>query len=82
MKEENQEKVDYSATLNLPKTDFPMRANLPENEPKIQEAVFEARHFSDPEQVPFQLRSGASPAGCPPASLAVRFPRQRVNRRK
>lgn len=24
------EKKDYSQTLNLPKTDFPMRGNLPE----------------------------------------------------
>lgn len=38
---ENEEKVDYSNTLNLPKTDFPMRGNLPQNEPKIQEAVLE-----------------------------------------
>ena len=35
------EKKDYSATLNLPKTEFPMRGNLPENEPKILEEVFE-----------------------------------------
>lgn len=28
---------DYAKTLNLPKTDFPMRANLPQNEPKILE---------------------------------------------
>ncbi len=35
------EKKDYGATLNLPKTDFPMRGNLPENEPKILEAIFE-----------------------------------------
>ncbi|MTI18609.1 isoleucine--tRNA ligase [Rhodobacteraceae bacterium RKSG542] len=28
---------DYSETLNLPKTDFPMRAGLPKNEPKILE---------------------------------------------
>ena len=27
------EKVDYSATLNLPKSDYPMRANLPTSEP-------------------------------------------------
>ena len=27
--------IDYSTTLNLPHTDFPMRAGLPENEPKI-----------------------------------------------
>ena len=34
-------KKDYGQTLNLPKTDFPMRASLPENEPKIQEKVFD-----------------------------------------
>ncbi|WP_028986884.1 isoleucine--tRNA ligase [Thermicanus aegyptius] len=28
--------MDYSKTLNLPKTDFPMRGNLPALEPKIQ----------------------------------------------
>ena len=28
-------KVDYSKTLNLPQTDFPMRGNLPEREPEI-----------------------------------------------
>ena len=28
---------DYGKTLNLPKTDFPMRANLPQKEPGIQE---------------------------------------------
>ncbi|MGI6129383.1 MAG: isoleucine--tRNA ligase [bacterium] len=27
--------MDYSKTLNLPKTKFPMRANLPQREPKI-----------------------------------------------
>ena len=31
------EERDYSKTLFLPKTDFPMRAGLPKNEPKIQE---------------------------------------------
>ena len=36
-----EEKKDYSSTLNLPKTDFSMRANLPENEPKILDRVFE-----------------------------------------
>ena len=36
-----EEKKDYGKTLNLPKTDFPMRGNLPENEPKIFEEVFE-----------------------------------------
>jgi len=28
--------MDYSQTLNLPKTDFPMRGNLPKREPEIQ----------------------------------------------
>lgn len=37
----SEEKKDYGATLNLPKTDFPMRASLPENEPKIKERVFD-----------------------------------------
>src|SRR5439155_379446 len=27
--------MDYKATLNLPKTAFPMKANLPESEPKM-----------------------------------------------
>ena len=29
------EPIDYSKTLNLPQTDFPMRAGLPDNEPKL-----------------------------------------------
>ena len=29
--------MDYSKTLNLPQTDFPMRANLPEREPQMLE---------------------------------------------
>lgn len=28
--------MDYGKTLNLPKTDFPMRGNLPQREPEIQ----------------------------------------------
>lgn len=36
-----EEKKDYSQTLNLPQTDFQMRGNLPEKEPKILENVFE-----------------------------------------
>ena len=36
-----EEKKNYGATLNLPKTDFPMRGNLPENEPKIKEEVLD-----------------------------------------
>jgi len=29
--------MDYAETLNLPKTDFPMRGNLPQSEPKMQQ---------------------------------------------
>ena len=29
--------MDYSKTLNLPQTDFPMRGNLPEREPQMLE---------------------------------------------
>jgi len=29
--------VDLKATVNLPKTDFPMKANLPQNEPRMLE---------------------------------------------
>ncbi|MGN1302586.1 MAG: hypothetical protein ACI4VO_02925, partial [Clostridia bacterium] len=36
-----EEKKDYGKTLNLPKTDFPMRANLPERETEIEKEVFE-----------------------------------------
>ena len=32
---EKEEKQDYSSTLNLPKTEFLMRANLTQNEPNI-----------------------------------------------
>ena len=41
----SEEKVDYGQTLNLPKTDFQMRAGLPEKEPKILEEVFEKKHI-------------------------------------
>ena len=37
----SEEKKDYGKTLNLPQTDFPMRASLPEREPKVLEEVFE-----------------------------------------
>ena len=38
--------MDYKATLNLPRTDFPMKANLPQREPELlawwaREGVYE-----------------------------------------
>lgn len=35
------EKQDYGKTLNLPSTEFPMRGNLPENEPKTKAEVLD-----------------------------------------
>jgi len=38
---EEEKKKDYGKTLNLPQTEFPMRASLPEREPEIQKNIFE-----------------------------------------
>jgi isoleucyl-tRNA synthetase len=39
--------MDYKETLNLPKTDFPMRANLPQNEPRqVEKWERERTYFS------------------------------------
>lgn len=38
---DEKEKKDYSQTLNLPKTDFPMRGGLPQKEPQILNEVYE-----------------------------------------
>jgi len=37
--------VDLKKTVNLPKTDFPMKANLPQNEPKLLERWEEQRLY-------------------------------------
>ena len=60
---EKDEKVDYSSTLNLPKTDFPMRGNLPQNEPKILEDVidnglYEKMLKKNEGKTPFVLHDG------------------------
>ena len=41
MSKDENDKKDYSNTLNLPKTDFPMRGGLPQKEPQILKDVFE-----------------------------------------
>ena len=40
-----EEKKDYSKTLNLPKTDFEMRGNLPKKEPAILEKFIENKIY-------------------------------------
>ncbi len=41
--------TDYKSTLNLPQTDFPMKANLAEREPKfIQEWQEQGERFENP----------------------------------
>ena len=47
MSEENKEKVDYSSTLNLPNTDFPMRGGLPQKEPDILKDVIDNGLYED-----------------------------------
>ena len=37
--------LDLKSTINLPKTDFPMKANLPQNEPKILAGWEETRIY-------------------------------------
>ena len=37
MSNKDEKEKEYGETLNLPKTDFPMRGNLPKNEPGILE---------------------------------------------
>ena len=39
------EKKNYSETLNLPKTEFPMRGNLPEREPAVLEKQNEVKVY-------------------------------------
>jgi len=39
------ETLDLKKTLNLPKTDFPMKASLPQNEPKQLAAWQESRLY-------------------------------------
>jgi len=36
---------DYNATLNLPKTDFPMRAGLPKREPEMLKAFYDNKVY-------------------------------------
>src|SRR5258708_33929706 len=39
------DRVDLKSSINLPKTGFPMKANLPQNEPKILERWEEMRLY-------------------------------------
>ena len=38
---------DYNSTINLPKTDFPMRANLAQREPAMLEKLYEDRVYEE-----------------------------------
>ena len=58
----SEEKKDYGQTLNLPKTDFPMRASLPENEPNLQkvfdDGLYEKILEKNKDNKPFILHDG------------------------
>jgi len=63
MCENCESKKDYGATLNLPKTEFPMRGNLPENEPKIFEEIYNKNLYEkmlkkNEGKTPFVLHDG------------------------
>ncbi len=63
---ETTETLDYSATLNLPKTDFPMRAGLPKREPEWLERWNNLRIYTrlrdkavaEGDRTPFTLHDG------------------------
>ncbi|MHC5022710.1 MAG: isoleucine--tRNA ligase [Planctomycetota bacterium] len=57
MPETTQEKRNYKKTLNLPKTSFPMRANLAQNERQSEKRWIQARLY---ERV-LETRAGAEP---------------------
>ncbi|HVP73246.1 MAG TPA: class I tRNA ligase family protein, partial [Phycisphaerales bacterium] len=50
---------NYKSTLNLPKTDFAMKANLSQNEPASQKRWEEARLYDS-------VIAAREKAGCPP----------------
>jgi isoleucyl-tRNA synthetase len=55
--------MDYKATLNLPKTDFPMKANLPQREPELlawweHEHLYERIQESGKGRPPYLLHDG------------------------
>ncbi|WP_188398055.1 isoleucine--tRNA ligase [Sporomusa sp. GT1] len=55
--------MDYSKTLNLPQTDFPMRANLPEREPEMleywrKEQIYEKKVAQSKGKTKFILHDG------------------------
>ena len=55
--------MDYSKTLNLPQTEFPMRANLPEREPQMlqywkEEQVYEKKQAASAGRTKFVLHDG------------------------
>ena len=55
--------MDYSKTLNLPQTDFPMRGNLPEREPKMldywyQNKIYEKKIAQSKGKTKFILHDG------------------------
>jgi isoleucyl-tRNA synthetase len=55
--------IDYSKTLNLPQTDFPMRGNLPEREPELlefwsKEKIYEQKQAAAKGKQKFILHDG------------------------
>ena len=55
--------TDYKATLNLPRTDFPMKANLPQREPELlawweEQRLYEKIQEAGKSRPPYVLHDG------------------------
>ena len=61
--------VDYKDTLNLPKTDFPMRAGLPQREPGWLARWEEIGVYDRLRDKAARARTGANEKGRPPFTL-------------
>ena len=71
--------LDLKSTINLPKTSFPMKANLPQNEPKILARWEETRLYDRIREARQRGRlprpnRGAPPAAVPPTSASPEGP--------
>ncbi len=77
--------VDLKKTINLPRTDFPMKANLPQAEPKIlarweQEKLYEKirQARAGHSRLPARAGNGAAPPAGSRRALAVPSRRART----
>jgi len=56
--------TDYKNTLNLPKTDFPMKGNLPSKEPLIQKKWEDALNQQTGQKKAWNRRNNSKASSC------------------